>query len=319
MNIIRMIGLAMASLIFTQNAFALEVLQVSERQPGNLESWIAVAILLTSVLTAWFLNHTAPKVRVIGTLLAASGCFAVAAWFVLYVLGSGFLENPKPNQTPLDSAKPALLWIQSVIALVVGFCLLLVAIKQSKNTQALVLTATNEPDRYGRVSRLLHWTIAILFLALIPMGIFTSIIPEGTAYRLEYYVVHKTIGVTVLALVLVRLFWNKKSKRPALDPSITNKERKLAHAAHISLYVMMVMIPITGFIMTSFHGAPTFFFAWELEPLWGFSKTGVIVWGMLHKYLLPYLLYLVLGAHILGALKHHFVDKHTNAFKRMVS
>ncbi|MFT5840208.1 MAG: cytochrome b561 [Flavobacteriales bacterium] len=44
-----------------------------------------------------------------------------------------------------------------------------------------------------------------------------------------------------------------------------------------------------------------------------------MVWGMLHKYLLPYLLYIVLGAHILGALKHQFVDKHTNAFKRMIS
>lgn len=318
MNLIRFIGLTMASLILTQNAFAIEVLEVSARQPGNLVSWIAVGILLTSVLTAWFLNHTAPKVRVFGTLLAASGCFAVATWFVFYVLGSGFLENPKPNQTPLDSAKPALLWIQFIIASVMGIGLLLVAIKQSKNTQALELTASNEANRYGRVSRLLHWSIAILFLALIPMGIFTSIIPENAPYRLEYYIVHKTLGVTVLALVLVRLLWNKKSKRPALDSSITSKERKLAHGAHIALYVMMIMIPVTGFIMTSFHGAPTFFFAWELEPLWGFNKTGVIVWGMLHKYLLPYLLYLVLGAHILGALKHHFIDKHTTAFKRMV-
>jgi cytochrome b561 len=317
--ILRALCLAATSFAFSQSAFALEALQISERQPGNFESWVALSILITSVLTASFLNHNAPKIRVFGTILAASGCFAIAAWFLFYVLGTGFLENPKPNQTPLDSAKPALLWIQAILALVSGFSLLAVAVKQSKNTDRLELSAANEPDRYGRVSRVLHWTIAILFLALIPMGIFASIIPEGTAYRVEYYVVHKTIGVTVLALVLVRLFWNRKSKRPALDTSLTSKERKLAHGAHIALYVMMIMIPITGFIMTSFHGAPTFFFAWELEPLWGFSKTGTIVWGMLHKYLLPYLLYIVLGAHILGALKHQLIDKHTNAFKRMVS
>ena len=318
----RMLGalcLAATSYAFSQSAFALEALQITERQPGNLESWVALSILITSALTAWFLNHNAPKVRVFGTVLAASGCFAIAAWFLFYVLGTGFLENPKPNQTPLDSAKPALLWIQAMVALISGVALLAVAVKQSKNPETLELSAANEPDRYGRVSRVLHWTIAILFLALIPMGIFASIIPEGTAYRVEYYVVHKTIGVIVLALVLVRLFWNRKSKRPALDASLTSKERKLAHGAHIALYVMMIMIPITGFIMTSFHGAPTFFFAWELEPLWGFSKTGTIVWGMLHKYLLPYLLYIVLGAHILGALKHQLIDKHTNAFKRMVS
>jgi cytochrome b561 len=319
MNILRALCLAAMSFAFSQSAFALEALQITERQPGNFESWVALSIIIMSVLTAWFLNHNAPKVRVFGTILAASGCFVIAAWFLFYVLGTGFLENPKPNQTPLDSAKPVLLWIQAMVALVSGVGLLAVAVKQSKNTEILELSAANEPDRYGRVSRVLHWTIAILFLALIPMGIFASIIPEGTAYRVEYYVVHKTIGVIVLALVLVRLFWNRKSKRPALDASLTSKERKLAHVAHIALYVMMIMIPITGFIMTSFHGAPTFFFAWELEPLWGFSKTGTIVWGMLHKYLLPYLLYIVLGAHILGALKHQLIDKHTNAFKRIVS
>ncbi len=318
----RMLGalcLAATSFAFSQSAFALEALQIAERQPGNLESWVALSILITSLLTAWFLNHNAPKVRVFGTVLAASGCFAITAWFLFYVLGTGFLENPKPNQTPLDSAKPALLWIQAMVALISGIALLAVAVKQSKNPETLELSAANEPDRYGRVSRVLHWTIAILFLTLIPMGIFASIIPEGTAYRVEYYVVHKTIGVIVLALVLVRLFWNRKSKRPALDASLPSKERKLAHGAHIALYVMMIMIPVTGFIMTSFHGAPTFFFAWELEPLWGFSKTGTVVWGMMHKYLLPYLLYIVLGAHILGALKHQLIDKHSNAFKRMVS
>jgi cytochrome b561 len=319
MSMLRSLCLTLASFVFSQSALAVEVLQVSERQPGNLESWVALSIIITSVLTAWFLNHNAPKVRVFGTILAASGCFAIAAWFLFYVLGTGFLENPKPNQTPLDSAKPTLLWVQAMLALFSGMALLAVAVKQSKNTVLLALSATNESDRYGRVSRVLHWTIALLFLALIPMGIFASIIPEGTAYRVEYYVVHKTIGVIVLALVLVRLIWNQKSKRPALDASLTSKERKLAHGAHIALYVMMIMIPITGFIMTSFHGAPTFFFAWELEPLWGFSKTGTIVWGMLHKYLLPYLLYIVLGAHILGALKHQLIDKHSNAFKRMVS
>lgn len=319
MGVLQRVCLAATSLAVCQNAVALDALQISERQAGNSESWVALSILLASGLTAWFLNHNASKVRVFGSILAASGCFAVAAWFLLYVQGTGFLENPKPNQTPLDSAKPVLLWIQAVISLVAGVALLIVAFKQSKATDNLALGAANEADRYGRVSRVLHWTIAMLFLALIPMGIFASIIPEGTAYRLEYYVVHKTMGVIVLALVLFRLFWNRKSPRPALDASLSARERKLAHAAHVSLYAMMILIPVTGFVMTSFHGAPTFFFAWELQPLWGFSKTGTIVWGMMHKYLLPYLLYIVLGAHILGALKHQLIDKHTNAFKRMVS
>lgn len=282
-------------------------------------SWISLGIILTSFLCAWTLNYSAPKVRVFGTLLAAIGCFAIAAWFIFYVLGTGFLENPKPNQTPLDSAKPVLLWLQSMLALLAGFVLLAVAFYQRKNNETLVLTAVNETSRYGRVSRLLHWTIAFLFIILIPMGIFSSIIPEDVMYRTQYYVVHKTIGVVVFCLILIRLIWNRQSKRPALDASLKPVERKLAHGVHITLYVMMIAIPLTGFIMTSFHGYPTFFFAWELQPLWEQSKTGTIAFGMIHKYILPYLLYVVLGAHVLGALKHHFIDKHKLAFKRMVS
>ena len=291
----------------------------SVRLAGNVDSWIALAIVVTSVITAWSMNYSAPRVRVIGTVLAASGCFAVAAWFFFFVIGTGFLEYPKPNQTPLDSAKPSLLWIQSSIALLSGMLLLVAAKRQSKSTKTLVLVAENENDRYGLVSRLLHWTIAILFIALIPMGIFASIIPEGTEYRNAYYVVHKSIGVIVFALLLLRLIWNRKSPRPSLDASLTQRERKLAHGVHISLYVMMFAVPVTGFVMTSFHGYPTFFFAWELSPLWAPSDTATIIWGTLHKYLLPYVLYIILGTHILGALKHRFIDKHDAALIRMVS
>ncbi|MDA8878233.1 cytochrome b [Porticoccaceae bacterium] len=284
----------------------------------NPGSWVALAIVLTSILTAWALNYSAPKVRVFGTCLAALGCFAVAAWFLFFVVSSGLLENPKPNQTPLDSAKPALLWVQATISLLAGLFLLFIAKGQSKSNTILVLSSGNEQDRYGRVSRMLHWMIAILFLSLIPMGIFASMIPEDTEYRRAYYVTHKTLGVSVFFLVLFRLAWNSFSKRPALSDALTSKERKLAHGAHITFYFIMLAVPVTGFLMTSYHGYGTFFFIWELPPLWEQSDI-YIVWGGVHKYLLPYLLYIVLGAHVLGALKHQYIDKHDNTFKRMVS
>ena len=291
------------------------VLSVYSTNPG---AWVSMGIVFLSVLTSWALNYSASRVRVFGTILAALGCLLLAAWFFFFIINSGILENPKPNQTPLDSAKPSLLWIQSITALLTGLFLLYVASRQRKNTSVLALTAKNESNRYGKVSRMLHWTIAILFISLIPMGIFASMIPEDTEYRNAYYVVHKTIGVTVFLLVIVRLIWNRLSRRPSLDSAITSREEKLAHRAHNTLYFMMLAIPITGFMMTSYHGYETYFFFWEMQPLWEQSEI-YQVWGGFHKYLLPYLLYIVLGAHILGALKHQFIDKHANAFKRMVS
>ena len=291
------------------------VLNLYSTNPG---AWVSMGIVFLSVLTSWALNYSASRVRVFGTILAALGCLLLAAWFFFFIINSGILENPKPNQTPLDSAKPSLLWIQSITALLTGLFLLYVASRQRKNTSVLALTAKNESNRYGKVSRMLHWTIAILFISLIPMGIFASMIPEDTEYRNAYYVVHKTIGVTVFLLVIVRLIWNRLSRRPSLDNALTSREEKLAHRAHNTLYFMMLAIPVTGFMMTSYHGYETYFFFWEMQPLWEQSEI-YQVWGGFHKYLLPYLLYIVLGAHILGALKHQFIDKHANAFKRMVS
>jgi cytochrome b561 len=283
---------------------------------SNGESWIALAIVVVSILTAWLMNTRAPKVRAFGTLLAALGCFAVVAWFV-GAIETGVLEGPKPNQTPMDSAKPALLWAQAGAAMLAGLMLLWASAKQFVSAEELVLPMENETDRFGFTSRMIHWTMAILFLSLIPIGMFASMIPEDAWFRNHYYVVHKTIGVLIFVLLLMRLFWNSRSKRPELDASLKPAERKWAHRVHILLYVLLLAMPVTGYVMTSYHGYPTFFFAWELQPLWGESDA-YIIWGTFHKYILPYLLYIILGAHILGALKHHFIDRHTTALKRMV-
>ena len=284
--------------------------------PDNIDTWIGILIVAASVLTAWLMNTRAPKVRAFGTGLAAVGCFTVVAWFA-GILGTGVLDDPKPNQTPMDSAKPALMWVQASIALIAGLLLSWAALKQLGDTSELDLSFGNEKERYGFASRMLHWTTAILFLSLFPLGMFASMIPEDTWFRNYYYVIHKSIGVLVFILLFVRLFWNRQSKRPELDRSIKPVERRWAHRVHIILYVMLLAMPITGYMMTSYHGFPTYFFGLSLDPLWGKSDV-YIIWGTFHKYLLPYVLYIVLGAHILGAMKHHFVDRHAAALKRMV-
>lgn len=288
--------------------------------PGRMSlagaGWIALAIIAASVLIAWAINARSAKVRALGTGLAALACLAVVIWFA-QALGTGIVEHPKPNQTPMDSAKPAILWIQAGVALAAGVTLLLVALLQFRNTAALNLGLANEPERYGRVSRALHWITAILFIAMIPMGIFGSMIPLNAWFISHYFVVHKTIGTLVLVLLAARLLWNWWSKRPELDATLKPVERRWAHRVHIALYLLMIAVPVTGYVMTSLHGYETYLFAWEIPPF--LPKSGTyIFWGLFHKYLLPYLIYIVLGAHVLGALKHQLIDKHTGALKRMV-
>lgn len=283
----------------------------------HFESLITLAIVLFAGIIAWLLNHSSAKFRATGTGLSALACIAIVVWFY-FALQTGVLDNSKPHQVPMDAAKPILMWTQISIFLLAGLSLFAVAFHQSKSQDTLTLTAHNETKRYGQVSRILHWTTAILFIFLIPTGIFSSMIPEGTWYRVHYSVVHKTIGFIVFGLFIARIIWNKKSKRPELDNSLKPKERKMAHIAHIALYMLMFFIPITGYIMTSLHGYSSWFFIWELKPFLAESKA-YIFWGLLHKYLLQYLIYIILGGHILGVLKHHFIDKHTKALKRMVT
>ncbi|MEP3734099.1 cytochrome b [Parasphingorhabdus sp.] len=283
----------------------------------HFESLIALGIVVGAVAIAWLLNHRAPKSRAFGTFLAAVACFAIVILFAL-VPQTGVLENPKPHRVPMDVAKPTLLWIQVGVALLAGLTLLGVAFKQSKSQEELVLSSANEEARYGRTSRILHWTTAILFISLIPTGIFGSMIPDDAWYKTKFFVIHETIGFIIFGLFIFRQIWNRKSKRPKLESSLKPIERKMAHNAHITLYLLMFALPITGYLMTSMHGSSSYFFFVKLETFLPESEAYQIP-GLFHKFLLQYLLYIILGAHVLGALKHHFVDKHKEAFKRMVS
>lgn len=284
-----------------------------ERAPGM----IAFAILLAAVLCAWLLDHRAVRLRAAGTALAAAGCFALLVAFG-GALDAGVLAEPKAHQAPMDAGKPFLLWTMALLALSGGVGLSIAAWSQARSSTPRDLPLGNTPDAYGRVSRMIHWTTAILFICLIPMGIFTSMIPEDATWRNAYYVIHKSLGFTVFGLVLARLLWNLRSPRPAPDHSLKSWETKLAKLAHRALYVLLLAVPITGFVMTTYHGYDAYFFGLAFEPLWGESDAGTLGWGIFHKYVLPTVVYLLLGAHVLGALKHRFVDDKPEALRRMV-
>jgi len=286
---------------------------LAERAPAS----IAFAILVAAVLCAWLLDHATARLRALGTALAAAGCSALLLAFG-GAIEVGVLDAPKAHQAPMDAGKPFLLWAMAAVTLCAGIGLSVAAWAQTRGATPRAITLGNRPESYGRVSRMIHWTTAILFILLVPMGVFTSMIPEGAPWRNAYYVIHKSLGITVFLLVLVRLGWNLKSPRPTLDQALQTWERRLAKVVHTGLYALLLTVPITGFVMTTFHGYPSYFFAWELAPLWGESETGTLVWGVFHKYVLPTVVYLVLAGHVLGALKHRFVDAKPEALRRMV-
>ena len=288
------------------------------RLPGHADSWIALVIIAYSFVTAAALNYVAPRVRTGGTVLAAMGCLAVSAWF-FYVVQTGFLENPKISPVVNDPLKPAVMWINAIFGFAAGVFLLRVALWQSRHKDKLVLRARNTELSFGGVSRYLHWTIAILILTMLPMGVFTAMIPEDVPWRQGYYVVHKTIGFLVLFLALMRLVWHRVSKPPALDDSLKPWEKWLAKPAHYLLYFLMLAFPLSGYALSTFGGRHSHFFVWDTPNLWGMNLAVAWPFGIAHKVLLPYAAYVVIGAHVIGALKHHFIDTHRESIHRMVA
>ena len=93
----------------------------------------------------------------------------------------------------------------------------------------------------------------------------------------------------------------------------------MAHLAHIMLYGFMLAFPISGYTITALARSGPHFFFIDFPYAFGPGEPATVFWwAQLHSVILPWTLYTVLALHILGALKHHFIDKHTEEIKRML-
>ena len=138
MNLKRVV-IVLALILVCPLTVAANTIEQVDQHHLQFGSWLAFGIVISAILISWFLNHAAPKIRALGSLLAAFACFALVIWFV-WVLETEILANPKPSQTPMDAAKPALLWLQIMVAFVAGFILLKTGYRQSKNEIVLHTT-----------------------------------------------------------------------------------------------------------------------------------------------------------------------------------
>lgn len=168
---------------------------------------------------------------------------------------------------------------------------------------------SSDPDRqlarYGRVAIAFHWTIAALVGANLLIGAFNETIFDGWIW------LHKSIGLTVLALSLARLAWRLGHRPPPLPRAVPRWQRHLAHVVHWSLYALIVAMPLSGWIFTSANvkPRPTTFGLFSVPPLpiradeainsLGRDAHGLFAWTML----------MLIALHIIGALKHQFVDR----------
>ena len=163
-------------------------------------------------------------------------------------------------------------------------------------------------SRYSTVSIILHWTIFLLIFANATFGGWME--EASSADKLQYYELHRSVGITVLLLSLVRLGWRFAHPWPAFPEAMPTWERILARATHVTFYVLMIGAPLLGWAAASSGGAPASdlfgVIPWPNLPLADESLSETL--GSAHT-LSVKAIYVVLALHVLGALKHHFFDK----------
>lgn len=168
---------------------------------------------------------------------------------------------------------------------------------------------------YRPVARLLHWLTAALVLGMLGVGLWMVGLPISLT-KLYVYAWHKWIGLTVLALTVLRLAWRTYSPPPPLPASVTAWERRLAPWGHGALLVLLLALPVSGWLMSSAGGVSVRWFGViDLPDLIARDPDIFAVLRTLHHWL-AWTLIAVLALHV-AAVVHHDLLRRDGIFRRM--
>ena len=156
---------------------------------------------------------------------------------------------------------------------------------------------------YTRTAQVLHWVIAALILGQLIGGIVMHKLPGTVSWKIDAYQLHKSFGLTVLALSLVRLGWRLTHRAPPLPEGTPAWERWLARATQAGFYVLMIGVPLAGWAMVSQSPYPSSFFFLAPIPDLPVGGSGEL-WAEVHEYA-AFTIVGLLVLHVAGALKHH--------------
>ncbi len=167
----------------------------------------------------------------------------------------------------------------------------------------------NGTHRYDRVQRALHWLMAAIILAAVLIGLYCSFQVPGTPVRRALLEVHKSLGMTALVLVVIRIAYRLAVGAPPYDQPLGRLTHLGASGGHLALYALMVAMPLTGYLFSSAGG---YSLPWFGLFQWPRLVSGYKALAELGQYLHgwgAYFIYAVLSLHIAAVIWHHFVKK----------
>ena len=165
-------------------------------------------------------------------------------------------------------------------------------------------------ERYTRTAMVLHWLIALAVLAQIGFGWYLQQIPRRTPERTIYVNYHKSTGMLIGLLILVRIAWRLKHRPPALPASMPTWERRAARANHVLLYACMIIMPLAGYTASNFSKFGVKFFNAVLLPPWGVDDRSIYAFFNGLHVATSYVFVALIALHLLAAMKHAFFPRH---------
>lgn len=178
------------------------------------------------------------------------------------------------------------------------------------------VNAGEPAQRYTRTAIVLHWLIGIALLGQLTFGWIVSEIPRHTPARGYYVNLHKSVGITLGVLILLRLLWRLTHRPPAMPSFMAQWQRRAAVAAHRLLYALMVLMPLLGYTASNFSKHGVKFYNLVLLPPWGADLPTVYkIFNGAHI-VCAYVLAVLIAFHVLAALQHA-VFRHDGMFRRI--
>ena len=173
--------------------------------------------------------------------------------------------------------------------------------------------------KYSVSSRILHWVMAVIILSLLGVGIYmTEFLDKDSQNRMTIYSLHKSFGVVILLLFICRLINRFFHKAPALPETMKKSEKLAAHFGHIILYILMLAVPLSGYLMSNSYGYGVTLFGLKLPFLVQTNYEIGPIFSKAHFYL-SYTLLAIIIIHIAAIIKHRFFDKEEHdVLKRMI-
>jgi cytochrome b561 len=169
---------------------------------------------------------------------------------------------------------------------------------------------------YSQAFKYLHWGVALLVLGMLGVGFFLGDMPG--AFKPTAYMLHKSVGLTLLGLMIFRAVWITRVGKPPLPSETPRWEGCLAQGVQVALYVFLIAMALSGWLMATASNKIPVYFGWFRVPFPGLSPSDVLSqWMNKTHYVVAFILLGLVSLHCAGALKHWLIQK-DDVLKRML-